>query len=103
MQSRGTHKSFGIKKAIGTSSAIGLPIAIAGTVGYMISGWSKTLSDPYTLGFIYMSAFLAISLASVIAAPYGARCSHGLPEAYMKKIFAVISLVLSIKMLVVFV
>jgi uncharacterized membrane protein YfcA len=44
-------------------------------------------------------AFLAISIASVIAAPYGVRCSQKLPEAYLKKIFAVISLLLSIKML----
>ncbi len=96
------YKNIDIKKAIGTSAAVGFPIAIAGTVGYMISGWSKTLSDSYTFGYIYVPAFLAISIASFIAAPYGARCSHSLPDAYLKKIFAVISLVLSIKMLVSF-
>jgi uncharacterized membrane protein YfcA len=87
-----------MKKAIGTSSAIGFPIAIAGTVGYTISGWSQTLSVPYTLGFIYVPAFLVIAIASSIAAPYGVRCSHRLPEAHLKKTFAVLSLVLSIKM-----
>lgn len=97
------YKSLGIKKAIGTSAAIGLPIAIAGATGYMISGWSKTLSNPYTFGYIYLPAFVAISIASFIAAPYGVRCSHSLPEAYLKKIFAVISLALSIKMLISFV
>lgn len=97
------YKNVDIQRAIGTSAAIGFPIAITGAVSCMISGWSKTLGDPYTLGFIYVPAFLAISIASSIAAPYGARCSHSLPEAYLKKIFAVISLVLSIKMLVSFV
>ena len=97
------YKNVAMKKAIGTSAAIGFPIAITGTIGYMMSGWSKTLSDPYTLGYIYAPAFLAISIASSITAPYGARCSHSLPEAYLKKIFAVISLALSIKMLVSFV
>jgi len=63
----------------------------------------KTLSNPYTFGYIYLPAFLAISIASFIAAPYGVRCSHSLPEAYLKKIFAVISLALSIKMLISFV
>jgi len=87
-----------MKNAIGTSSAIGFPIAIAGTVGYTISGWSQTLIVPYTLGFIYVPAFLVIAIASSIAAPYGARCSHRLPEAHLKKAFAVLSLVLSIKM-----
>jgi uncharacterized membrane protein YfcA len=97
------YKNIGMKRAIGTSSAIGFPIAISGTIGYMISGWSKTLSEPYTIGFIYLPAFLAISIASSIAAPYGARCSHHLPEVYLKKIFAVISLILSLKMLLSFV
>ncbi|SFL29098.1 Uncharacterized membrane protein YfcA [Nitrosomonas aestuarii] len=94
-----SYKNVDMKKAIGTSAAIGFSIAIAGTVGYMISGWSKTSSDPYTFGFIYVPAFLVISIASSIAAPYGASCSHSLPEVHLKKIFAVISLVLSIKML----
>lgn len=98
-----SYKNIVMKRAIGTSAAIGLPIAISGTIGYMISGWSKTLSVPYTIGFIYLPAFLAISMASFIAAPYGARCSHHLPDAYLKKIFAVISLILSLTMVISFV
>ena len=94
-----SYKNIEMKKAIGTSAAIGFPIAIAGTLGYMINGWSKTQTDPYTFGFVYIPAFLAISIASVIAAPYGARCAHGLPEKKLKRIFAAISLLLSIKML----
>jgi uncharacterized membrane protein YfcA len=93
------YRNVDIKKSIGTSAAIGFPMAITGTVGYLISGWSKTLSNSYTIGFIDVTAFLAISIASFIAAPYGAGYSHRLPEAYLKKIFAIISLVLSIKML----
>ncbi|ACT47172.1 sulfite exporter TauE/SafE family protein [Methylotenera mobilis] len=94
-----SYKNIDIKKAIGTSAAIGFPIAIAGTVGYMISGWSKTLNEPYTFGFIYLPAFLVISIASFIAAPLGASCSNNLPEARLKKIFAIVSLILSVKML----
>jgi uncharacterized membrane protein YfcA len=93
------YKNVNIKSAIGTSAAIGLPIAISGTIGYMISGWSITLSNPYTVGFIDVPAFLAIAVTSAIAASYGARCSHNLPDAFLKKIFAAISLLLSIKML----
>ncbi len=39
-----------IKKAIGTSAALGLPISIAGTLGYLFNGWSVTTSDDYTFG-----------------------------------------------------
>ena len=93
------YRNVAMKSAVGTASAIGFSIAISGTVGYMISGWTKTLSDPYTLGFVYLPAFLSISIASSVAAPYGARCSQGLPEKSLKKIFAIISLLLSVKML----
>ena len=93
------YKNLDIKRAIGTSAAIGLPIAITGTIGYMINGWTTTLDKPYTFGFIYFPAFLCISIASAISAPYGARCSHHMPEAKLKKIFAIVCLALSIKML----
>ncbi|MDI1310124.1 MAG: sulfite exporter TauE/SafE family protein [Methylotenera sp.] len=94
-----SYKNIDMKKAVGTSAAIGFPIAIAGTIGYMISGWSRTLNDPYTFGFIYLPAFLVISIASFIAAPVGANHSANLPEKQLKKIFAIVSLLLSLKML----
>ncbi len=96
------YKNIEMKRAVGTSAAIGLPIAVAGTAGYMIGGWSETRAAQYMLGFIYIPAFLLISLGSAIAAPYGARCSRGLPEIYLKRIFACISLALSLWMLRVF-
>jgi uncharacterized protein len=95
-----SYKNLNIKCAIGTSAAIGLFIAVTGTVGYMISGWSVTSNNPYAIGFIDVPAFLIIAIAGTTAANYGAHCSHGLPESCLKKIFAVISLILSIKMLV---
>lgn len=94
-----SYKNIDMKKAVGTSAAIGFPIAIAGTVGYMISEWSKTMSAPYTFGFIYIPAFLVISITSLIAAPIGAGYSTNLPEKQLKKIFAIVSLLLSMKML----
>jgi uncharacterized membrane protein YfcA len=60
------------------------------------------MDKPYTFGFIYIPAFFAISIASAISAPYGARRSHSMPEANLKKIFAIICMVLSIKMLISF-
>lgn len=96
------YKNMDMKRAVGTSAAMGLPIAVAGTVGYLIGGWSETSEEPHTLGFIHVPAFLAISIVSFVAAPLGARCSQSLPEIVLKRIFAVILLVLSIKMLLSF-
>lgn len=94
-------KNVDIKNAIGTSAAIGLPIAITGTIGYMINGWSMTAA-PYTFGFIHIPAFLAITMASVISAPYGAHFAQHWPEATLKKIFTLVCLALSVKMLISF-
>jgi len=89
--------NINIKKAIGTSAAIGLPLSIAGTFGYIINGWDNT--QDYSLGFVYLPAVLLISLTSFIIAPYGAKCAHKLPVPLLKKIFSVLLILLSIKML----
>lgn len=94
-----TYKNLEIKKAIGTSAALGFSIAITGTLGYMLSGWSETESTAYTLGFIYVPAFIAISISSIAAAAYGVKWAHRLPDSLLRKLLGVISLMLSIKML----
>lgn len=91
-----------MKRAIGTSAAVGLPIAIAGTAGYMANGWSITKDIPLTLGFVYLPAFIAISVASIVMAPLGSRLTQRLPEKWLRRIFALISLALSAKMLISF-
>ncbi|QSX31190.1 sulfite exporter TauE/SafE family protein [Shewanella cyperi] len=93
------HKNVPLKQAIGTSAAIGFPIAIAGALGFMVSGWSHTSAIPYTLGYVYLPAFLIITVSSIAAAPLGARCAHNLPDVQLKRIFGLVSLALSIKML----
>lgn len=95
-----TWQNVEIKKAIGTSAAIGFPISIAGTTGYLVNGWANTLPGEYTFGFVYLPAALLISTTSFFAAPYGARLSHKLPISILKKIFAVLLVSLSIRMLV---
>ncbi len=95
-------KNVDIKRAIGTSAAIGFPIAITGTIGYMINGWATTSDQSYTFGFIYVPAFITISIVSAISARYGVKCSHNMSDANLKKIFAIVCLALSIKMMISF-
>lgn len=87
-----------IHKAIGTSAAIGFPIAVAGALGNVINGWG--LSDiPYSLGLIYMPALVGIAAASVMTAPFGARLAHKLPIGKLKKIFACLLITVATQML----
>jgi len=88
-----------IKKAIGTSAAIGVPISIAGTLGYLINGWSHSSAENFTYGFVYLPAVVSISATSFFAAPYGVRMAHKLPVATLKRIFAVLLILLSVKMI----
>jgi len=88
-----------VQNAIGTSAAIGLPIALAGTVGYLVNGWNAPGTPPLTLGYIYLPALVFVSLVSMVTAPYGARLAHRLPVATLKKIFAGVLMLLCAKML----
>ncbi len=88
-----------MKKAIGTSSAIGFPLAVSGTLGYIINGWSYTSADSFMIGYVYIPAFISISLASYATAPIGVSLSHKLPVTTLKKIFAVLTFSLSVKMM----
>lgn len=74
--------------AVATSAALGFPIAAAGTVGYVVSGWSTPNLPPGSLGFIYVPALLAVAAASVLTAPLGARVAHALNTRRLKRIFA---------------
>lgn len=94
-----TWRKVDIKKAIGTSAAIGFPLSIAGSIGYLLSGWSHAASVPYTYGFINLPAVLVISITSFFTAPIGANLTQKLPIAMLKKIFALLLATLSLKML----
>ena len=88
-----------VQNAIGTSAAIGLPIALAGTVGYLVNGWNAVGTPALTLGYVYLPALVLVSLVSMLMAPMGARLAHRLPVAMLKKIFAGLLMALCGKML----
>jgi uncharacterized membrane protein YfcA len=86
-------------KAIGTSAAIGFPIALAGAAGFLVNGLGiEGLPGPH-LGFIYVPALIGIAAASVCTAPLGAKLSHKLPVPKLKKVFACLLFVIAAQML----
>jgi len=87
-------------QAIGTSAAIGFPIAAAGAVGFLLNGLAASGLPQYSWGFIYLPALAGLVFASVLTAPFGARLAHRLPVAKLKKIFAALLLVLGTRMLI---
>jgi uncharacterized membrane protein YfcA len=88
-----------IHNAVATSAALGFPIALAGTVGYIVAGWSLPEMPPGALGYIYMPALVALAAASVVTAPLGAHVAHGLDMRQLKRVFAILLYVLAAYML----
>ncbi len=89
-----------VRHAIGTSAAIGFPIALSGAVGYVFNGWGASDLPAYSLGYVYLPGLLGIVAASVLTAPLGARLAHTLPVQHLKRIFAVLLLLVGTRMLV---
>jgi uncharacterized membrane protein YfcA len=88
-----------VQHAIGTSAAIGFPIALAGTAGYLWGGWNAGGLPQGSLGFVYLPALGGLVVASMLVAPFGARLTHRLPVVTLKRIFAGVLVLLSAKML----
>ncbi len=89
-----------VHRAIGTSAAIGFPIAIAGTVGYLFNGWHAANLPQYSVGYIYLPALFGLVVTSVLTAPFGVRLAHSLPVDRLKKVFAVLLFAVGTRMLV---
>ncbi|MBO1924903.1 sulfite exporter TauE/SafE family protein [Thiomicrorhabdus sp. 6S3-12] len=91
--------NISMHQAIATSTAVSLPVALAGTIGYVIAGLQAHDLPAYTTGYIYWPAFFGIILASIFTAPLGAKLAHKLPVKTLKRGFGVFLLLLAAKML----
>jgi uncharacterized membrane protein YfcA len=85
-------------RAIGTGAALGVPVAIIGTIGFVISGLRVAALPEWTVGFVLLPALAALVAGSLITAPLGARLAHRLPVATLKRVFAGLLYVLATKM-----
>lgn len=88
-----------IHNAVATSAALGVPVAIASTLGYVIGGWNLPGALPGAFGYLYLPALVLIAAASVTMAPLGARAAHAMNVAQLKRAFAVLLYGLAIYML----
>ncbi|MGH8762256.1 MAG: sulfite exporter TauE/SafE family protein [Nitrosospira sp.] len=90
-----------LQHAIGTAAAVGFPIAVAGAIGYIANGAAQSQPLPaYSLGYVYLPALGWVVLASMLTAPLGAKTTHIVQTATLRKIFVVLLYLLGTKMLV---
>ena len=88
-----------IHNAVATSAALGFPIAVAGTVGYVWAGWHLDGMPSGSLGYIHVPALLVLAAGSVLTAPLGARLAHRLNVRQLKRAFAALLYLLAAYML----
>lgn len=87
-------------RAVATSAALGLPIAISGSVSYLIQGWGHAQLPDGALGFVYVPAFLGLVVCSAPASRVGAKWAHRLPARRLQQGFALALLLIAVHLLV---
>lgn len=88
-----------LRQAVGTSAALGFPIALVNASGYVVSGWSVTNTPPHSFGFVWLPGFFIICVCTIFTAPMGARYAQRLPVAKLKRGFAYLLYALACTML----
>jgi uncharacterized membrane protein YfcA len=91
--------SVPVRRAIGTAAAVGLPIAVAGTAGYVLQGLRVAGLPAATLGYVYLPALALVVITSMLAAPIGARVAHRVPVKRLRIVFAAVLYALAARML----
>ena len=86
-----------MQQAVGTSAACGLPIALAGAAGNMWTGWGHPDLPDYSLGYVYLPALTGVILTSILFARFGANLAHRLDAKLLKRIFAVVLLIVGLR------
>ena len=88
-----------IKRAIGTSAAVGTLIAIPGAIGFAVIGFNETVPLPLTIGYVNLLTVLIVIPVTTALAPLGARAVHRLPDRLTSRLFAGFLLIVSLRML----
>lgn len=88
-----------IRNAVATSAALGFPIAIFSSLGYVVNGLHLEGMPPGSLGFVYIPAVVCVAVMSVLTAPKGAQLAHSLPVKRIKQMFALLLTAIAMSMI----
>lgn len=79
-----------MQQAVATSAGVGVPITIAGTIGYMLAGWPyMAQTPPLSIGFVSLIGFALMAPVSSYTASYSVRLAHWLPRRKLEIAFAI--------------
>lgn len=95
-----TRCNLPLKRAVGTAAAIGFPLGLAASIGYVMAGLQAGPLPQYSLGFIYLPALAMIVVPSMLTAPLGASASHRMPMKQLRFVFALTLYGIALRMLI---
>ncbi|MGQ9371385.1 sulfite exporter TauE/SafE family protein [Azospirillum sp. A39] len=90
--------NYPIRRAVGTSAALGLIIAVPGTIGFVVAGLGLPDRPPLSLGYVSLLGLLMIAPVSMLSAPLGARLAHAIDPRNLRRAFAFFLAVTSLRM-----
>lgn len=86
--------------AVGTSSALGVMLAIPAAIGFVISGWTAVGTPPLSIGFINLPSLVLIGALAALTAPLGVALAHRLNAQLLKIVFAIFLVGVGLRMIV---
>ncbi len=90
-----------MQRAVATSAGVGVPITIAGTIGYMLAGWSHRAElPPLSIGFVSLIGFVLMAPVSSYMTTYGVRLAHWLPRRKLEIAFGIFLVLVALRFIV---
>jgi uncharacterized protein len=90
-----------MQRAVATSAGVGVPITIAGTIGYMLAGWPHMAQlPPLSIGFVSLIGFALMAPVSSYTASYGVRLAHWLPRRKLEIAFGIFLMFASLRFII---
>lgn len=90
-----------MQRAVATSAGVGVPITIAGTIGYMLAGWQHLAQlPPLSIGFVSVIGVALMAPVSSFTASYGVRLAHWLPRRKLEIGFGIFLMFASLRFII---
>lgn len=88
-----------MRNAVATAAACTFPVALSGTLGFVVSGWPVTAGVAGATGYVFWPAVAGIAVGSTLTAPLGARIAHAVPVQGLRRAFAALLVLVGLRML----
>ncbi|MDP2148828.1 MAG: sulfite exporter TauE/SafE family protein [Parvibaculum sp.] len=86
-------------RAVGTGAALGVAVAVPGVLSYMVTGFlSGEPLPPWSIGYVNLLTVAMIIPSSMLLAPLGVKVSHNMPRAMLRRVFAAVLMIVSVRM-----